>query len=143
MIYLFIFIKIIGAAVTTPLPTPLRGAYMFLKHFLFVFFCCECSSCAFYFSKFVHVIHVVNWSNQYLYQLLIYYILVPNTTLQNYSIQVETVKTEQREEDVLVLIPVADFVLFVQNFKMVSVECNSFPQSFSPNVRIQKKNDMF
>ncbi|XP_078319018.1 structure-specific endonuclease subunit EME1-like isoform X3 [Crassostrea virginica] len=32
--------------------------------------------------------------------------------------QVETVKTEQREEDVLVLIPVADFVLFVQNFKM-------------------------
>lgn len=33
--------------------------------------------------------------------------------------QVETVKSEQMEEDVLVLLPVADFVNFVQNHKKV------------------------
>ena len=51
-------------------------------------------------------------------------------------------KTEQREEDVLVLIPVADFVLFVQNYKMVSVECSSFPSILFSQCQNLEKNDM-
>lgn len=41
--------------------------------------------------------------------------------------QVETVKSEQMEEDVLVLLPVADFVNFVQNHKKCGSELGGEP----------------